>query len=208
MKKQTQSIVSVIVGILVCVLGILGVYWVIKKVVSALWLAFSAIPSIDTNIAVALVTGGVAIVVAILANVISNVYAIRIKNQEHRQQILKEHRENTIPQYKQFIDFTYTLAQNIRDKKKQLTEDEIKKTLDAFIPELIIWGSDEVVKAFYDYRQASLSQKSESILIYLERFILAMRKDLGHKNKNLKQGTVLGLFVNDIQKFLHQRHDS
>ncbi len=129
-----------------------------------------------------------------------------MKNQEYRQQIVKEHRENTIPQYKQFIDFTYTLAQNIRDEKQQLTEDEIKEVIDQFVPKLIIWGSDEVIKAFYEYRQASISGKPGENLVFLEDFIVAMRKDLGHANKKIKRGMILGLFVNDIQKFL-QEHD-
>lgn len=156
----------------------------------------------NPELAIALITAGAAIIVAILANVISNIYAIRIKNQEHKQQILKEHRENTISQYRKFIDFTYTLLQNIRDNKEQLSEDEIKERIDDFIPELMIWGSDDVIKAFYEYKQAGLSQQSKNILIQLERFIMAMRKDLGHSNKRLKQGTILGLFINDIQDYL------
>jgi len=32
--------------------------------------------------------------------------------------------------------------------------------------------------------------------------ILAIRRDLGHKNSGLKRGDILALFVNDIDKHL------
>ena len=36
----------------------------------------------------------------------------------------------------------------------------------------------------------------------VERLLLAIRKDVGHKNKNLKQGDLLSIFINDIDSFL------
>ena len=36
----------------------------------------------------------------------------------------------------------------------------------------------------------------------VERLLLAIRKDVGHKNRNLKQGDLLSIFINDIDSFL------
>lgn len=37
------------------------------------------------------------------------------------------------------------------------------------------------------------------MLIY-EQMLLNIRKDLGHQNQSLKSGSILGIFVNDVDK--------
>ena len=41
-----------------------------------------------------------------------------------------------------------------------------------------------------------------NILFLYENLLMEIRKDLGHKNQGFKRGTLLGLFVNDIDKYL------
>ena len=71
-------------------------------------------------------------------------------------------------------------------------------------PELIIWGSDEMLEAFHKFRTHSIRSSNENnkspyeILIVVEDLLLAIRKDLGHKNKNITRGKILGLFINDL----------
>ena len=69
----------------------------------------------------------------------------------------------------------------------------------------MVWGSDEVVSAYAQFRRASVSNndhKSPSnVMFRYENLILAIRKDLGHANKNFKQGDVLSLFINDIDEY-------
>ena len=71
--------------------------------------------------------------------------------------------------------------------------------------ELVIWGSDEMIDAFYKFRMKSIDsangakQEPNEILFTVESLLLAIRKDLGHKNKNMPKGKLLGLFVNDLQ---------
>lgn len=35
-----------------------------------------------------------------------------------------------------------------------------------------------------------------------ENLLLAIRKDMGHKNKGLQQGDILSLFINDVDETL------
>ncbi len=69
---------------------------------------------------------------------------------------------------------------------------------------LTIWGSDELVEAYYKFRMASLrqgapgAQDSQEVLVALTDLMLAVRRDLGHKNKNISRRRILGLFVNDV----------
>ena len=37
---------------------------------------------------------------------------------------------------------------------------------------------------------------------YAEKLILAIRKELGYKNKNIKQYDILKLYINDINEYL------
>jgi hypothetical protein len=39
------------------------------------------------------------------------------------------------------------------------------------------------------------------VLFQVENLLIAIRKDLGHKNVGFKKGTILGLFINDIQDY-------
>ena len=88
--------------------------------------------------------------------------------------------------------------------KKQPSENEMIKFMAEITQELVIWGSDEMINAFYKFRMISIeitdgnSDNPYSVLIMVEDLLLAIRKDLGHKNKNVSQGKILGLFVNDL----------
>ena len=46
------------------------------------------------------------------------------------------------------------------------------------------------------------SEKFLPAMIQHEKLILAVRKDLGHKNAYIKRGDVLALFINDLHKYL------
>lgn len=77
--------------------------------------------------------------------------------------------------------------------------------------ELVIWGSDDMLNAFYDFRNKSIENSYEKIgnsynpyntLFAVEDLLLAIRKDLGHKNKKVSRGRILGLFINDLPNIL------
>ena len=43
------------------------------------------------------------------------------------------------------------------------------------------------------------------LMLLYESLILAIRKDLGHKNKGLVAGDILALFLNDIEEHLPKK---
>ena len=63
------------------------------------------------------------------------------------------------------------------------------------------------MKAFVDFKRHAPDVQAkadpEEILFLTEKLLFAIRRDLGHKNKNLKKGDILSIFVNDIEKYLH-----
>jgi hypothetical protein len=80
------------------------------------------------------------------------------------------------------------------------------KSLTGFTQSLIIWGSDNVLKSFYSLRENLLKvangNPSNKVLFHFEDLLLEIRKDLGPKNKNIKKGDILGIFINDIKEYI------
>ena len=69
--------------------------------------------------------------------------------------------------------------------------------------ELTIWGSDDMLRAYHTFRVATLSQAAGKAtplqtIFAVEDLLMAIRKDVGHKNKDLKRGSILRLFINDL----------
>jgi hypothetical protein len=150
--------------------------------------------SLNSDVAKAIVAAGVTGLVAILSLLISKQY-------EHRSQIHKEHREKKIPIYEELIDFLFRLLFSEKIGEQPPNEKEIVKFFVQFTQKLIIWGSDDVVKSYEKFRVTLLNDPSKSIFA-LEEVLLVIRRDLGHKNKGFKQGTILGLYINDIHDVL------
>jgi hypothetical protein len=68
--------------------------------------------------------------------------------------------------------------------------------------QLIVWGSDDVLKAWGQFKTMAAGRKDQSnpvrALLPFETLLLAVRSGLGHSNTNLKPGDLLRLFVNDM----------
>jgi hypothetical protein len=68
---------------------------------------------------------------------------------------------------------------------------------------LVMWGSDDLIRRYSDWRLLSARTEKPSVADVmggLGRLILQLRKDMGHKDKNLPYETLLSLFINDIDK--------
>ena len=69
--------------------------------------------------------------------------------------------------------------------------------------ELLIWGSDEVINEFNNFKQSANKEKGhEHVLFATEKLWMAIRKDLGHKNKNITKGKLLRLIITDINDYV------
>lgn len=87
--------------------------------------------------------------------------------------------------------------------KEPLDEKELVERMVNITQELIIWGSDDMLRAYHTFRVAPLKQAAGAATtletIYaVEDLLMAIRRDAGHKNKNLKRGSILRLFINDL----------
>ena len=154
----------------------------------------STFAGLNPNVAAAIVAGIATVFVSLVTVIVG-------KRAEAVALITKEQREKKIPVYESFIEFSirYTLK---KGGDSQLSEEEVRQFLTEYTQRMMVWGSDEVIAAWVTFRYSSIgsspSTDGNAVLEQFEKIILAMRKDLGHKNKGFKPNDILRMFVNDL----------
>lgn len=164
------------------------------KLLQLLWEAFSQVnPTVGAGMLAASATVVVSVVSVLVA-----------KRLEYRATLAKEHREKKIPFYEAFVAFTFRIAFADKLGLEPLTEKEMVQEATRFTQNLIVWGADDVVDAWFRFRNKSINSDGSglAVMFEIERLLLAIRKDLGHENKGLVPGKVLGLFINDIHEHI------
>jgi hypothetical protein len=135
------------------------------------------------------------------------------KNNELRLQVRSEQREKKALIYEELTEFFFKIifASKLKDKhdaeSAENQEREIVQFLTSYTPKIIMWGSDEVLREFYLFRSTSLSTETDPAKVFdvirkFEELLFSIRRDLGHKNRRLGKGNILGLFINDVEKLL------
>lgn len=121
-------------------------------------------------------------------------------------EIQQEHRRKKIPIYEEFIQFWFKVLFSQQAGSQQVSEKEITKFLSDFTQKLILWGSDEVLRDFSNFRVRFANINPDKppidIMFEFEKLLYDIREDTGHKNRNLKRGDILALFINDIHRFV------
>ena len=200
-KKIFNSKMDVIYFILGIALLILMIYVSIKSaelIVNAIKYVFDEYPTIS----VALITGLLAFISVPVGKYFENRYNIKNQIREERQEI-----------YIHFLDW---LIKNVLNAEINKNKDIVKEIKDNQ-NKIVIYASDKVLKAWTDLKISALNSEEnkkgmteeEYTKYYLineapkiEKLILAIRKELGYKNKKIKQYDILRLYINDIDKYI------
>ena len=195
-KNQTfLTILGLILIIVIC----FSAYMLLKFI----WNSIKDYPTIT----VAIITG----FLSIIAIVIQRVWEKRYNKEQ-------EIRNNKLPIYQKMINefslFFYN-DPNLKteEEKEKFQEDKINRLI-KFVADnngkLITWASDEVLKEWTLYRKIALSKENQGInlMFQTEKLFYAIRKDLGHKNKNLLTGDILRFFVSDIDDVMEKSRNT
>lgn len=151
--------------------------------------------NIDPQIAAAIFTGAFTIFLSAISLIIS-------RNYESKQKIKEANRLKKVPIYDDFLKFML----EIMGSQKVISEKEAKKFAGDFNHQLLIWGSSEVVKTYGKWRLKTIelsedksnSNRGLESFQEFENLIIAIRKDLGHKDKEIEKNVFLRVFINDI----------
>jgi len=189
-NKNTERIYGVI--------GLVFMTFFVYLAYEFIVISWSAFSSINPTVGAGMVAATATVIVSVISVLVS-------KHLEQRAILLKEHRERKTPVYEEMVKLIFRIAFADKLNLPQLKENELIEKMAWFTENLVIWGSDELVLAWNRFRTISVKNQGQAgfeVLFEVERLLLAIRKDLGHSNKGLTSGKVLGLFVNDIESYL------
>ena len=156
------------------------------------WRSFIGLPS-DT--AKAFVVAATTIVTSVLALLVSRYF-------ERRRALDEQHRLRKIPIYEDFMRYWFSLL--LSDETHPApTPEETHDFLAGFTQQLIVWGSDRVLKEWSGlmrkFREIDDPENvSPDLMFSFERMLLTLRRDLGHRNKGLERKDLLRLFTTDV----------
>lgn len=202
--KKIKEFLNIIYGLgLIAVIAYI-IYVLIKSIgiliIKGIEQISNITSSMDSVVIVAIITGGISIITVIISSVISKF----IEYKQITKRYLYEKREKP---YSRFVSMIYKL-QTYKKQNKEYTQEEMLRDISEFSEELTLWGSSKVIKKWLKFRD--VSQQDENgvqNLFVLEDIVFEIRKDMGQKGRELKQGDLLSFFVNDIKNHLPQKQN-
>jgi hypothetical protein len=192
MTPKARQWLSAILSLLLLAALAFGVFVAVRAAVRVL-------ESLDSDIAVAIIAAAATVFVSVLSIVLGKAYESRALDR-------REHREKKIPVYEDLIKFMFRILMGVKTGDTP-TEKEMLDFMSDFNQRIMVWGSDDVLAAWVQWRRTATSEADVKanpmkLMLLYEQLILTIRRDLGHRNKNLDTGDVLALFVNDIDQLL------
>lgn len=86
--------------------------------------------------------------------------------------------------------------------RNQVSKTRMLEFVINFHQKMLVWGGDNVVKAWVDFRKSDNKKDDENsyeVLFLIEDALLAIGEDMGHTNKGINKGDLLTLFINDME---------
>jgi len=119
---------------------------------------------------------------------------------ERRVQIEKQLSEKKYQVYIKFINLYFQLYENVKSNKK-MPHSEMSKIMIEIKKELMMYGSDSVVKKFFIWQQFSKDNKTNVSLIPITSIIIEMRKDMGMPKSKITTTDFLKSIVNSEEEY-------
>ncbi|PCI40898.1 MAG: hypothetical protein COB46_05785 [Rhodospirillaceae bacterium] len=175
---------SKFVGYIKVAIGVCFISWLF-------WLFVQNIQEADANIKVGLI-GFLGMLSATLIT----------HNQTKNREINARHFAEKREAYKLMFDLLFDLIESTKNDKKIPEKGLIKKMME-FKKALLIWGGQEIIHSWNDYEKKSEeAMSSEETLMQLESIFRAIRKDLGHDDNLLRDGSLVGLILKAEDKHM------
>lgn len=188
--KQINSKAMTLISVIIITIILIGLILMVVSITKLFM-------SIEKELAAAIVaTTG-----TILVSVFSVIYT---KYLEKKRKIEQELRDKKLPMYELFVNYWFDLMYKKKLTGEPMTEQEMVSFFKEFTQGLLVWGSDGVISKWSDFRVKMVSNRegfNENFFFEFEELLLEIRKDTGHKNLKISRGDLLGLFINDIDKY-------
>jgi hypothetical protein len=148
-----------------------------------------------------------AAIVAAFATVFGSVLTIVVGRYLERKKLIEaDIRTAKLPVYTKLIQ---GLFEGLLVRRNQDNSEHFEKLMAEATPNLIIWASDDVLKAWSRYRRINTTNLvPREMLVNFEELIKAFRRDYGHSTKSLATGDIMGTFINDVEEVLSGQSDT
>ena len=193
-----MEVFNLIIGIILIIFSVTIAIKLGQSLLSAIKIVIDRYPTI----AVALITGLLDFISVPVGKYFENKYAIKNQIRKEREEI--------------YIDFLNWIIKNVLNGEISNNENIVNE-IKEYQNKLVIYASDNVLKSWTTFKNSIIninsknqdSNKEENIKKYInnqatkiERLILDIRKELGYKNKNIKQFDILSLYINNIENYI------
>lgn len=121
---------------------------------------------------------------------------------ERRKTIEADIRASKIPTYSRLVSGLLGVFQSKSGPEQQAAAEALFRDL---TPDLITWASDEVLIAWSRFKRDIPNLPPEEAPFALEKVLMAIRRDYGHRGLDVKEGDLLGLFITDVDEVLAKR---
>jgi hypothetical protein len=177
--------------------------FLLALVAGTIWL-WKSIAGSDSELLIGVVTASATVLVSVIGIAFGR-YNERKKEIEQRRQ------EKRIPVYEKFTDFWFVqVLYGQRLGKGEIEQKDLLAFFAEFTRDLMLWGSDEVILEWGEVRRqwaalgddAARTKQAYAEMLNFESLLLAIRRDIGYPKTKLRQGSILGLFIDDIDSVL------
>lgn len=172
-----------------------GVVWVLVWAGMKVLGVFSGL---NPTLGVSLITASTTVIVSTFT-----VMAGRYFERKKEREALYRDRKTAI--YDEFLVVLFRLLLEAKEEERasQEANPDVVKFLREHHRKLILWTGPKGLKAYSEwYRLLQTRATSAQAILKMEKFFLALRTDLGHSNRGLKDGDVLRLLLNDTDILL------
>ena len=176
------------------------------------WFLLRQIARLESNVAAASIGATATVLVSALAIFVGRYF-------ERRMELEVATREKRIPLYEKFIEFWFRQLYAERLGEEPVSPEEMTRVMVDFTRDATFWASDSVILKWREVRmrfvllealREALSEAGaepddaatiEPLFVF-EEFLIALRRDTGYPNTRLGKGDILGMFIDDIGRYL------
>jgi hypothetical protein len=190
--KRTERIYA-LAALFLFILCALLIWWVVSS-------AWAKLSSIDTKLAVGLLTASTTIVVAALTVSLGRYL-------ERKKEIEAHFREKKVEIYDEFLKEFFKLFG--QDSANAPDEQDLVSFLKEWQRKMILWGGAGVLSSYLKWKKhLGRGEPNAQSLFLTDDFFKAIRKDLGLSNRGLEKGAFAHFMLKNAELFLQMAKEN
>lgn len=189
MKENLKKIISIVFALALLAAGCFLIYWLVKSFTTYL----SAVPK---ELGAALVAGIAAVTVSTITVMVGRYF-------ERKKELDALYRDKKMEIYDEFLKKFFDLFFSNSEESPTPEPEDLVPFLREFMRKLILWSGPETIVAFSAWKEHLAKGTPDAQTIFLtESFLLTLRSDLRHSNRNIPKGFFASLILKEGALFL------